>query len=370
MIAVDIKEVRIRKIKMPLKSPFITRLETVVEREGIIVEVEASDRTIGYGEVVAFSSPWYTEETVSSAWAMLVEFLIPILKKHDISHPSQFVQETKWIKRNWMAKAGLEMALWDLWSKQKQQSLASFFGGNRHQIPAGLVVASNQINDILTKIEEAERKGYKRVKLKISRSNDIEILREVRHFFPKMSIMADANGGYTLDDLEHLRELDSFGLTLLEQPFSEASWYEHAELQKNMATPICLDESIYGLEDVKQAIRFGSARSVCVKIGKFGWMEAKAIYDLCLKNGLTPWVGGMIEFGISRAHSIALASLQGFTIPGDISETSRYWEQDITSPEVEIVKGSIELPTGAGIGFEVDQQRLNDVTNECISFSI
>lgn len=350
---------------MPLKTPFVTHLQTVKDREGIIIEVIDADGIKGYGEAVAFSSPWYTEETVKTNFHMLTDFLIPLVQKKVITHPDQANEIFKPIRRNNMAKAALETALWDLYSKQLGESLATHLGGTRQQIPAGAVVGAESIKEALQQIEKYVEDGYKRIKLKIHPNYDYALLTEVRRHFPDIPIMADANSAYTLEDLNQLKALDEFQLLMIEQPLAQDDIIEHSKLQKHLKTPICLDESIHSVNDVINAIQLKSCQVINIKIGRVGGLKpAKDIYDLCLQNNIAVWVGGMLEFGVSRAHNIALASLPAFHIPGDISASARYWEEDITYPEVKVENGYIKVPSNLGIGFDINKEKLEKVLLE------
>jgi o-succinylbenzoate synthase len=365
-----IKQINLYTISMPLKTPFYTHLQNVSEREAIIVELIDQDGVKGYGEAVAFSSPWYTEETIKTCYHMMVDFLIPMLKKSAIQHPKEAWSLFTPVRRNHMAKASLETALWDLYAKQQGVALASLIGGSQSQIPAGAVVGASSIKDALKQIERFALEGYKRVKLKIKPENDYEFLSEVRKNFPTIPLLADANSAYTLQDINQLKALDDFHLMMIEQPLGFDDIREHAKLQKELKTPVCLDESIHSLEDVKSAIEQKSCQIINIKISRVGGLKAaKDIYDLCLAHDIKVWVGGMIEFGISKAHNIAFASLPGFSIPGDISSSSRYWEEDVVTPEIKVEKGHIHVPTTPGIGFTLNGKRLEKVLLHKNSFS-
>jgi o-succinylbenzoate synthase len=360
---VKIDFIKVRIVKIPLKSPFATHLETVTNREAIIVEINGKDGVQGYGEGVAFSSPWYTEETVKTSYHMIKDFLIPVLEKKPINHPGEATALFSKIRRNHMAKAALETALWDLYAKEQNLSLSSLIGGKVDRIPSGVVVATASLSDAIQQTENYLAQGYRRVKIKISPKNDIEFVSELRKRFPTLELMADANSSYTMKDLNRLKALDKFGLLMIEQPLAHDDIIEHAMIQKELTTPICLDESIVSFDDARKAIQLGSCRVINIKIGRVGGIEtALKIHDLCLEKGIPVWCGGMIEFGISRAHNIALASLPGFTIPGDISGSNRYWEEDIIEPEVTVMNGHIEVPSGPGIGFKLNQKRLMEST--------
>lgn len=356
---------------MPLKTPFVTHLQTVTNREGIIVEVIDSNGFKGYGEAVAFSTPWYTEETVHTCLHMLTDILIPLIQKVEISHPEEINQIFEPIRRNQMAKASLETAIWDLYAKQQEKSLASLLGEVNSSIPAGAVVASPSITESIKQIENFIELGYERIKIKINPPNDYGFISEIRRHFPHLPLMADANSSYTLKDIDRLKALDDFELLMIEQPLAHDDFLEHAKLQRELKTALCLDESIYSISDVLKAIELKSCRVINIKIGRVGGLKnAKAIYDICLKNDIKVWVGGMIEFGVSKAHNIAFASLPGFQIPGDISSSSRYWEEDIILPEIQIEKGRIIVPTEPGIGFQMNEKRLNEVLVEKRIFSL
>jgi O-succinylbenzoate synthase len=354
-----IRAVHLNVIKMPLKSPFLTHLGAVNEREGIIVAVEDENGVCGFGEGVAFSSPWYTEETVQTSLHVLTSFLIPLLKKHPLSHPSEASQLFKAIRRNQMAKAAIETALWDLFAKLKGKSLSKLIGGTRTRIPSGVVVATDTLDNALKQIEYYSAEGYQRFKIKINPDLDLEFLRGIRRRFPKISLMADANSAYTLEDAGRLQALDEFNLLMIEQPLAHDDIIEHAQLQERIQTPICLDESIVTFEDARKAVELGSCKIINIKIGRVGGLfEAIRIHDFCYERGIDVWAGGMIEFGVSRAHNIALASLPGFTIPGDISASSRFWEEDIIIPEVTVNNGWVEVPVHSGIGYQINEKRL------------
>lgn len=363
------KQINLYVISMPLKSPFSTHLHTVTDREGIIVEVVDQDGIKGYGEAVAFSSPWYTEETVKTCYHMLKDFLIPLIQKTTIKHPEEISKLLQPLRRNQMAKASIETAVWDLYAKQKGQSLSTLLGGTKRQIPAGAVVGTQSIKEALSQIEKYVKVGYSRIKIKINPPTDYEFISEIRRQYPDLPLMADANSAYTLRDIDRLKALDDFQLLMIEQPLAHDDILEHAVLQKQLTTPICLDESIYSYDDVKTAIQLKSCQVINIKIGRVGGIKsAKDIYDLCVQHQIKVWVGGMLEFGVSRAHNIAFASLPEFIIPGDISASDRYWEKDIVIPEVEVNSGMINVPTGPGIGFQLNENRLNEVLLEKCSF--
>ncbi|MGG3693118.1 o-succinylbenzoate synthase [Heyndrickxia ginsengihumi] len=354
-----IQHVHLSIIKMPLKSPFANALETVTERESIILEVIDHDGVAGYGEVVAFSTPWYTEETVKTCYHLLKDVLIPIVLDRAIEHPKEISERFQAVRGNPMAKAGIETAIWDLYAKRKNLPLWKLIGGTRESVLSGVVVGTHDSKSALNQIEQFMLEGYERVKVKIKPGHDYDFLQLIRTHYPYLSLMADANSSYTLNDLPLLKSLDRFNLLMIEQPLAVDDIVEHAALQKQMQTPICLDESIVTYHDAESAIRLRSMGVLNIKIGRVGGLwNAIQLHNLCLKHSIPVWCGGMIEFGISRAFNIALATLEGFTIPGDISSSNRFWEKDIITPEVHVRKGKIQAPMQAGIGFNINKQQL------------
>ncbi len=358
-----IEKIDLRRIKNKLKTPFKASYGVTTERESIIIEMKDEQGNIGWGECVAFTVPWYTEETVNTCWHMLTDFLIPILLQSEITHPKDLVELFRMVQKNNMAKAALDGAVWDLYAKRNRISLKQAIGGTRSEIEAGVAIGIKDRHEMLSEIATLITQGYKRFKVKIMPGNDIELIRTIREQFPDIPLMADANSAYTLKDMEHLKELDQFQLLMIEQPFAVDDFIGHSTLQKELKTPICLDESISTFSDAELAHHLGSCQIINVKAGRVGGLtEALRIHDYCVEQGIKLWVGGMLEFGISRAQTIALASLSGFTIPGDISETARYWDEDITIEAVEVNNGLIKVSDDSGIGFNINRELLERLT--------
>lgn len=356
-----LRQVTLHHVRMTLKTPFSNSLTTVTDRELILVEAEDEVGRNGWGECVAFSSPWYTEETVETAWHVMRDFLIPRLLRTPLQHPGEVPERFRAIRRHPMAKAAVEGAIWDLWCQAQGISLASALGGMRDRIEAGVAIGAADLDTMLETIRQRVEEGYRRVKVKVKPGADVEVLESIRKVFPELPLMVDANSAYTLKDLEHLKRMDTFDLLMIEQPLAADDIVDHARLQAELVTPICLDESLQSFEDVRKALELGSCSVVNVKVGRVGGLtEAKRIHDLCQAKGIPLWCGGMLESGIARAHNIALASLEGFNLPGDISASKRYWEQDLIQPEVTVEGGEIAVPAGPGIGFEVDRERLQE----------
>lgn len=341
-------------MKMQLKSPFQTSFGTQIMREFLLLEAYA-DGYVGYGECVVNNAPYYNEETVQTASHLLKDFLIPIFFDHyEIKHPDEISQMFLPIRRNFMAKSALEGSIWDLYAKQQNLPLATVLGGTKKQIEVGISIGIQEsLDPLFHLVEDYLNQGYKRMKIKIKPGKDVEVLHALRQKFGNIAMMADANSAYTLNDLSIFKELDDLQLMMIEQPLAYNDMIDHATLQKQIKTPICLDESVCGYEDAKKAIDLGSTKIINLKIGRVGGLtETRKIHDLCQEKGIPVWCGGMLESGIGRAHNIAIASLSNFTLPGDTAGSSRYWYEDLIQPEVKVDKdGTIAVPTTSGIGY-------------------
>jgi len=361
----DINKISLQRIKLPLKASFETSFGKVIEKDIIIVKVHSGDK-VGFAESVAMPFPIYNEETTGTVWHMLETYLIPQLLDKEIKEPKDFSELFSYIRRNNMAKAALEMAIWDLYSKQKGQTLSTTLGGKRSEIEVGVSIGiENNIETLLNKVEGFLEDGYKKIKVKIKPGWDIKPLEAIRKKFgEQIPLMADANSCYNLNDLQLLKELDQFNLMMIEQPLAHDDIIDHAKLQETLTTPICLDESIHSVEDARKAIEINACKIINIKVGRVGGLfEAIKMHNLCEENNIPVWCGGMLEAGIGRAHNIAVASLSNFSIPGDTSASSRYFDEDIILPEVTLSKpGIITVPEQPGIGFEVNQEAINQFT--------
>jgi o-succinylbenzoate synthase len=359
-----ITDITIRHLQMKLKAPFTTSFGTFTNKDFLLLEAKDEDGTIGWGESVAFHSPWYNEETLQTNWHMLEDFLIPLLLNKEINHPDEVSELFAPIRKNNMAKSTIEGAVWDIYAQQTNQSLASALGGKKDKIEVGISIGiQKSIEDLVALVDEYVKEGYKRIKVKIKPGWDVEVMRTLRENFPNVAIMADANSAYRLEDAELLKQLDEFDLTMIEQPLASDDIIDHSHLQKMLNTPICLDESIHSLEDARKAVELGSTKIINIKIGRVGGLtEAKKIHDYCEANGIPVWCGGMLESGIGRAHNVALTTLSNFILPGDTASSNRYWEKDIILPEVIAANGYIEVPQTAGIGYEVDREAVESFT--------
>ena len=357
-------EVTLRHLQMEMKSPFSTSFGTFQTKDFILLEAVDEQGTVGYGESVAFSSPWYNEETFKTNWHMLEDFLIPILLGKELEHPDEVSDLFSAIRKNNMAKSTIEGAVWDIYAQQTNQSLAQALGGTKDQIDVGISIGiQSSVEELIEVVRGYVEEGYKRIKVKIKPGWDVDVMRRLRAAFPDVAIMADANSAYRLEDVKLLKQLDAFDLTMIEQPLASDDIIDHATLQKQLSTPICLDESIHSLEDARKAVELGSTKIINIKIGRVGGLtEAKKIHDYCMGKGIPVWCGGMLEAGIGRAHNVALTTLPNFILPGDTAGSSRYWEKDIITPEVTVDHGVIHVPQQAGIGYAIDQEAVERYT--------
>ncbi|SEM14385.1 O-succinylbenzoate synthase [Mesobacillus persicus] len=360
----ELKSITLRHIKMDLLYPFTTSVGTEYDKDIILVEALDKNGLSGWGESVSIVQPMYNEETVHTNWHIMNDFLIPLLVNEPIIHPDEVIKRFEFVRGNFNAKAAIEGAVWDLFAKQQNLPLAKALGGVKDKIEVGVSVGIQESESkLLQQIEGYLREGYKRIKVKIKPEWDIKILRSIRKQFPDIQLMADANCAYTLDDLDHLRHLDEFNLTMIEQPLAHDDIIDHAKLQAKLVTPICLDESIHSAEDARKAIELGSCKIINLKIGRVGGLtESKKIHDICEKHNIPLWCGGMLEAGIGRAHNIAITSLANFTFPGDTAPSSHYWKRDIIEPEVEMKDGYIVIPDKPGIGYEPNLQVIDELT--------
>jgi len=353
---IRVEGVEIRLVRLPLLEPFETSFGKIDSRLIFLICLSA-DGLRGWGEVVAAEQPLYSYETVGTAFHVIKDFLAPAVLDEPIASLADLARRFARFRGHNMAKAGLELAYMDLLAQARQQSLSTLIGGERQQIAVGVSLGIQPTPaQLLKRVERYLSLGYQRIKLKIKPGWDIEIVDEVRRAYPKILLSVDANSAYTLADAEHLRKLDDFELLMIEQPLHNDDIVDHAKLQRLLQTDLCLDESIVSQRLAQAALDLESCRIINIKIGRVGgYSEALAIHDLCAARGVPVWCGGMLESGIGRAHNIALASLRGFTLPGDISASARYFEHDLISPEVTVASdGTVAVPDGIGLGFEVE----------------
>ena len=349
---------------MPLVHFFETSFGRTYGRDIVLVEVFADDVS-GWGEVTAGEDPFYNEEWTGSVWPLLIGYIAPRVLGHEFGSPEEVAPRTAHIRGHNMARAGVETAVWDLFARLRNEPLWKTIGaGARREIPCGVSIGiQDTLDQLLEKIEAELAAGYQRIKIKIKPGWDADVIREVRRKFPNIKLMADANSAYTLADAARLKQLDEFYLMMIEQPLAYDDIIDHAVLQAELDTPICLDECIRSAHHAEQAIRLKAGRIINVKLGRVGGSaEAKRVHDVCQSNGIPVWCGGMLESGIGRAHNIALSTLPNFVLPGDVSASKRYWERDIVTPPVEVTpRGTIQVTDTPGFGYELDTDYLESL---------
>ena len=356
MRSLNIEGVEIRLIRLPLNEPFETSFGKIDSRLIFLVCLHAEGLR-GWGEVVASEEPRYSYETVGTAFHVIKDFFGPALLAEPIKGLADLAKRLSSFRGHNMAKAGLELAYMDLLAQVSQQSLSTLIGGTVKRVAVGVSLGIQPtVFQLLERVERYLSLGYQRIKLKIKPEWDLDVVAQVRRAHPNILLSVDANSAYTFDDREHLKKLDDFDLLMVEQPLQNDDLLDHAKLQQLMNTAICLDESIVGQRQATTALELKSCRIINIKIGRVGgYSEALGIHDSCHSSGIPVWCGGMLESGIGRAHNIALASLKGFTLPGDISASSRYFARDIIQPEVTVAPdGMVTVPDTVGLGFDVD----------------
>src|SRR5277367_2682777 len=359
-----VRKITLREIHLPLIAPFQTSFGTSTLRRIPLVEADV-DGIIGWGECTAGEDPYYSYETVETAWHIIRDFLWPALKGRELSSASEVFDIFARVRGHNMAKAAVDTAIWDAEAKQKNIPLAKLLGGTREEISSGVSIGIQpSISELLAKVEKELAAGYQRIKIKIKPGSDIEPAKALRERFPRIRLMVDANSAYTLDDAALLKQLDAFYLIMIEQPLGDDDIYSHAALQRQLETPICLDECIHDYEHARAAIEIGACKIINMKLGRVGGhTAARQIHDLCQSKSIPVWCGGMLESGIGRAHNIAMSTLPNFTLPGDVSASRRYWSQDIIEPEVEVTaRGTIRVPSAPGIGYTPRIDRIESLT--------
>jgi O-succinylbenzoate synthase len=360
----NIESIVLRQIQVKLKTPFETSFGKTWERRVVLVEVICEGLS-GWGEVTAGEGPFYNSETTDTSWLVLEKFIVPLVAAAKIRNPAGIPDVLRVIRGHGMAKAALENALWDVEAQRRQVPLAKLLGGTRTEINCGVSIGIQDSPERLVAAAEREvGSGYQRIKIKIKPQKDLEYMAAVRKRFPEILLSVDANSAYRLEEVQHLKKFDDYGLLMMEQPLSWDDIYDHSLLQPQIKTAICLDESIHNSEHARAAIEMGACRIINVKLGRVGGhSEAKKVEQVSRARKVPVWCGGMLETGVGRAHNIAMSALEGFVLPGDVSASQRYWEEDIIEPEVEVSKtGTITIPTASGLGYAVRTRRIEQLT--------
>jgi O-succinylbenzoate synthase len=360
-----IQTIELREIRLPLVHFFETSFGRTTERRILLARLLDRDGAEGWGECTAGEGPFYCEEWTESAWATIKDFLGPMLRGREMERAADAGRLMKAVRGNRMAKAALETACWDLEARRADVPLWKHLGGARHEIACGVSIGiQDSPAALFEKIERELAAGYQRIKIKIKPGWDVQIVEQVRERFPDIQLMADANSAYTLADAPLFRALDQFSLMMIEQPLAHDDMFDHAALQREVKTPICLDESVRTGEDARHAIELGACRIINLKLGRVGGhAAARRVEQVARERDVPVWCGGMLESGVGRAHNIAMATLAGFTLPGDVSASSRYWTEDIIEPPVTVTpRGTIIAPEAPGLGFEINRRRVDELT--------
>ncbi|WZO96627.1 o-succinylbenzoate synthase [Isosphaeraceae bacterium EP7] len=367
-----IERIELRIVSLPLVRPFRTSSSVKNHIQHILIRVEDGGGRSGWGECASPADPYYCPETTGTCWHILNDFLAPAVLGRDCSTVEDLVDAYRLVKGNNFAKSGLEMACWDLLSRSEGKPLHEMLGGTRTLIESGVSLGIEpDVDALLALVGKYVDEGYRRVKLKIGPGHDVEVLRRVRAQFPDLPLQVDANSAYTLDDLDLLRRLDEFGLLLIEQPLDHDDIIDHARLQRAIETPVCLDESIHSAEDARKAIEIGACRIINIKVSRVGGLaEAKRVHDVCQAHDVPVWCGGMHEFGVGRGANIAIASLPGFTLPGDVSGSDKYYREDVVVPAIRAEDGCIAVPDRPGLGFEPILERIEALTSRSVLLTV
>jgi o-succinylbenzoate synthase len=361
---VKIEAITLREIHMPLVHFFETSFGRTTERRILLATVH-TDGPEGWGECVAGEGPFYSEESIDTAWYAMENYLAPALLGRAIAKGADAAAALGTIRGHRMAKGALENALWDAEAQSRQLPLWRLLGGTQAEIACGVSIGiQDSVEQLLEKVETELGAGYRRIKVKCKPGWDVNVFERIRERWPDTLLSCDANSAYTLDQIDHLRQFDRFNLLMIEQPLWHDDFYFHAQLQKQLKTAICLDEAIHGRRDAQAAAELGSCRIINIKVGRVGgFSEAVAVHDVAQRSKIPVWCGGMLETGIGRSHNIALSTLPNFTLPGDVSASKRYWKEDIIDPAVEVSRqGFIKVPQGAGRGFELKTNLIEKLT--------
>jgi o-succinylbenzoate synthase len=359
-----IEAITVRELRMPLVHFFETSFGRTTERRILLVTVHC-DGVEGWGECTAGEDPFYSEESLETAWYVIARYFAPAVLGRNLARAGDCVPLFARVRGHRMAKGAVENALWDAEAMQRQTPLWKLLGGSRQKIPCGVSIGiQDSIEQLLDKIATELAAGYRRIKVKVKPGWDIDVLRRIRARWPEILLSCDANSAYTLDDIGHLKKFEEFKLLMIEQPLWNDDIYFHAVLQRQLETAICLDESIHSARDAQAAAELGACRIVNVKVGRVGgFTSAVAVHDVCRAHAIPNWCGGMLESGIGRAHNIALSALENFSLPGDVSASKRYWTEDIIEPEVTVsADGLIHVPDAPGRGFALNAELIEKLT--------
>ena len=359
-----VETVTLREIRMPLVHFFETSFGRIYSRRILLVTLHCQGLT-AWGECTAGEDPFYSEESIETAWYVLREYLAPALIGKELQRGADCALLFARVRGHRMAKAALENACWVAEAEEKNLPLWKLLGGSRKEIACGVSIGiQDSVEQLLEKIHNELAAGYQRIKVKVKPGWDVDVLARIRKRWPKILLSCDANSAYRMEDVQHLKKFDEFGLLMIEQPLWNDEIFQHAALQKQLKTDICLDESIHSARDAQAAIELGACRIINIKVGRLGgFSEAVATHEICRQKRIPVWCGGMLEAGIGRAQNVALSTLENFRLPGDVSASKRYWKEDIIEPEVEVsARGTIAINDQPGTGYQVRQDLIEKLT--------
>jgi O-succinylbenzoate synthase len=359
-----LRELTLREIHLDLLHPFETSMDRVIARRILLAEANV-DGVIGWGECTAGENPFYSPEDTETCWHMLTKYIWPTMKGKDFASAADIWSHLEFIRGHNMAKSTLETAIWDAEARQKGIPLWKLLGGTQAVIPCGVSIGiKDTVEELVATVKKEVAAGYQRIKLKIKPGVDLDRISRIRQEFPNIKLSVDANSAYRKEDLGLLKQMDAYYLMMIEQPLGWDDLFGHVEIQRSIQTPVCLDECIHTYEQAEAAIALGACKIINIKLGRVGGHhEARRIHDLCKKNAIPAWCGGMLESGVGRAHNIAMSTQSNFTLPGDVSASARYWQEDLISPEVTVSpQGTILVPMQPGIGFEPRRDRIEKLT--------
>jgi O-succinylbenzoate synthase len=369
---VRIERIELRLVRLPLVRFFETSFGRIHDRSFVLVTVQENGTT-GVGECVADANPFYSSETTRTAWHIIADFVAPHVLGRAFPHPRDVFAALSRIRGHQMAKAAVEMAAWDLFARQQDRPLAEVLGGSpeimKRGIQAGVSIGiQDSLGELADRVEVELAAGYRRIKIKIKPGWDVNAVRLLRERFDDIPLMVDANAAYGLHDAAHLKQLDAYELMMIEQPLEYDDIADHARLQAQIRTPICLDESLPTTRVAEEALAIGACRIINIKPGRMGGHAPSIrLHDIAVEHGCPVWHGGMLESGIGRAHNIHLSTLPGFSLPGDVAASRRYFSPDLIDPEIEVrADGTIAVPSGAGIGVTPVSDRVRAATIECL----
>lgn len=355
-----IESIGIHEVQLDLKHFFETSFARVTYEHFLLLEVTV-DGVAGWSECVAGEAPAYSSETVKTALHAIEDFIAPYVFSREYDHPDEVLPSLRHVRGHNMAKAAVEMGVWESHARARGESLSKALGGTRTEIESGVSIGiQDSVDQLLEKIDHELDDGYRRIKIKIKPGWDLDVVRRVRERFPETPLMVDANSAYSLADVELFQKMDELDLMMIEQPLHHEDMWDHAKLQRQIRTPICLDESIHSVDDARRAIEMGATRIINIKAGRLGGLSsARDVQKLAAEHDIPVWCGGMLESGIGRAHNVHLSTLPNFTLPGDVADSKRYFVEEIIEPPVQVrADGTIAVPQGPGIGYEVQRDRI------------